>query len=109
MQIDIKQLEFIHPKLRELVMWLEEDTGLVLTITSLYRVGDEGLHGTLPLRAIDLRMRNEAVGCVITSLINISWTYDPARFTKNCAILHGDGSNMHLHLQVHDDTYRVYT
>jgi len=104
MNIDIKQLEFISPMLREIVLWLEAETGYDFTITSLYRIGDNGVHGTLPLRGLDLRMRNEFVGRGIAVFVNDNWQYDPSRPAKRCAKLHGDGSNLHLHLQVHPTT-----
>ena len=104
MRIDIRQLEFIDKRLRNLVVWLEKETGLEFTITSLYRIDDSGVHGTLPLRGIDLRMRDEATGGMIESLVNCYWIYDPARIGKKCCFLHGKGSNLHLHLQVHKNT-----
>lgn len=104
MRIDISQLEFIDKNLRVMLLWLEDTTGLEYTITSLYRIGDSGVHGTLPLRGIDLRCRNAETGKVIERLINESWIYDPARPDISCAILHGEGYNLHLHLQVHPDT-----
>jgi hypothetical protein len=54
MQIDLKQLEFIDPKLREIALAVEDEFGEQV-ITSLYRIDDAGVHGTLPLRGIDLR------------------------------------------------------
>ena len=104
--IDIAQLEFISPKLRRMVVWLEKSTGITFTITSLYRIGDNGVHGSLPLRGIDLRCRNIEIGTAIEDLINCNWFYDPDRIAKDCAFLHGKGANLHLHLQVHPDTIR---
>lgn len=100
MNIDYQQLEFIHPKLRRILIWLEAQTGFELTITSLYRINDPGVHGTLPLRGVDLRMRSEELGKKVAQLINDSWVYDPKRTQLNCALAHGLGSNYHLHLQV---------
>ena len=104
MRIDIKQLEFIDKNLRDLVVWLGKRSGLEFTATSLYRVNDTGVHGTLPLRGIDLRVRDVNTGTSIEALVNDSWTYDTERPNLKCAILHGIGSNMHLHLQVHPST-----
>lgn len=104
MEIDIKQLEFIDAKLREMALWLEEKTGLKFKITSLYRIGDTGVHGVLPLRGIDLRCRNKETGITLEALINKSWIYDSSRPEKKCCLLHGDGSNLHFHLQVHPNT-----
>lgn len=107
MKIDIGQLEFIDIKLRRILLWLEYETGLEFTVTSLYRMDDPGVHGVLPLRGTDLRMRCEDLGHKIVTLINQKWTYDPNRPTFCCAILHGEGANMHIHLQVHPNTIGV--
>ena len=104
MRIDVAQISFIHPKLREVLLWLEEATGQEYLITSLHRIGDEGVHGTIPLRAADLRMRNVHIGYEIATVINETWQYDPARQEIGCAWCHGVASNFHLHVQVHDHT-----
>jgi len=106
MKIDIAQLEFIDKTLRLIIVWLEMETGIELTVTSLYRMGDSGVHGVLPLRGIDLRMRNRSIGLAIESLINKYWLYDKKRQDKKCCVLHGKGIYMHLHIQVHPNTMR---
>ena len=104
MRIDIQQLEFIDSKLRKILMWIETSTGQEFTITSLYRIGDKGVHGVLPLRGADLRMRNRSVGRGVVSWINSRWKYNPASPGRECALLHGDGGNLHIHVQVHANT-----
>lgn len=104
MKIDIDQLRFVHRKLRDILVWLEELTGFEFTITSIYRIDDTGVHGQLPVRGIDLRCRSEEAGKVIRNLINNRWQYDPDRPHMECCILHGSGWNLHLHTQVHDNT-----
>jgi len=104
MKIDIAQLEFVHIKLRNLLVWTELQTGFEFTGTSLFRMNDKGVHGTLPLRGTDYRMRNKHVGEAIAKMINDVWKYDSKRPEKVCAYLHGKGSNMHLHLQIHPNT-----
>ena len=104
MRIDTSPLEFIDKKMRKLLYFIEKETGQVYTITSLYRIGDKGVHGSLPLRGVDLRMRSRSVGKAVETLINNKYSYDPSRPEKACAFLHGIGSNMHLHLQVHPNT-----
>jgi hypothetical protein len=106
MRADIAQFEFVDKKIRVIISWLELETGLEFTATSLYRIGDNGVHGTLPLRGVDLRIRSYMVGKVFESIINENWQYDPNRPNKNCAKIHGNGSNLHLHLQVHPNTTR---
>ena len=98
------QLEFIDIKARTLCKWLEDETGLCFTNTSLYRMDDDGVHGVLPLRGVDLRMRSQAIGEIIVQEINLNWIYDPARPAFKCAKLHGKGSNLHIHLQTHHNT-----
>ena len=104
MNIDYEQLKFLDPKLRKLGRWLEDETGLTFTVTSYYREGDPGVHGQIPVRGQDLRMRSRVVGEAIQSLINDRWVYDPNRPGLKCCLLHGEGANMHLHLQVHPNT-----
>ena len=108
MKIDVKQLNFLDPKLRDLLVWLEEKTGFEFTITSLYRIGDKGVHGTLPLRGGDLRVRNSHIGTEVMDCVNNAWSYDMTRVSKKCAYLHGEGSNLHLHIQVHPNTNRFF-
>jgi hypothetical protein len=104
MNIDYKQLDFIDIKLRDLIDWLEDETGLIFTITSLYRIGDSGVHGTLPVRGCDLRIRNEQIGESLCDLVNKNWVYNPEKPEKKVAIAHGKRSNYHIHLQVHANT-----
>jgi len=84
MKIDIKQLEFIHTTLRDVLRWVEVETGLEFTITSIFRMNDDGVHGQLPVRGIDLRMRDEAAGKCIEKFINDNWSYDPKRSSLKC-------------------------
>lgn len=101
---DIQQHEYMNKDLRLLLIWLEDKTGLTFTMTSQYRIDDDGVHGTLPLRGTDLRMRNYAIGYVIEAFINNHWQYDHARPNLNCCTLHGEGEALHLHIQVHKNT-----
>jgi len=104
MNIDYKQLDFIDKKLRHVMGWLEDETGLIFTITSLYRMNDSGVHGALPVRGCDLRVRNEKIGELLCDFVNQHWIYDTDRLDKTVAIAHGNGSNYHIHLQVHPNT-----
>ena len=107
MKADYQQYMFWHPKLRELVEWLETTTGVEFTATSMYRIGDTGVHGTLPLRAVDLRMHNEKLGRAIEEIINEDWQYNQEEWKLKCCLYHNAGSGMHLHLQVHPNTRRI--
>lgn len=103
--IDIYQLDFIHKILRRILREIENEFGPGI-ITSLFRIGDSGVHGTLPLRGVDLRCRNRQIGTIITEWANARWQYDPNRPKKVVAEAHGEGSNYHIHMQVHPLTIR---
>ena len=107
MKADIVQLQFFHSKLRMILLWMEEETGVEFTATSFYRMDDDGVHGQLPLRGTDVRIRLEPMGLCLQDFINKHWAYDPNRTNFKVARLHGKGSNMHLHLQVHENTKRL--
>ena len=104
MRIDCEQLEFIDHNLRKILSFVESSTGLEFTITSLFRIGDPGVHGELPVRGCDLRIRNKEIGLKLEMAVNQAWEYDADRPQKMCAILHGDGMSLHLHLQTHPNT-----
>ena len=103
MKIDLAQLEFINPLLREITLAVEERFG-EKTITSLYRIGDKGVHGTLPLCGLDLRCPSQGHGQEVEKWVNANWIYDPSRPEKKCCIFHNVGNGWHLHLQVHSKT-----
>ena len=107
MNIDSKQLEYVHPVLRGILAWLERSTGLTFTTTSQFRMNDTGVHGQLPLRGWDLRCRNIVIGTTICAHINAAWDYDHERPGKKVAVIHGEESNLHIQLQVHPNTVRV--
>ena len=104
MKIDLMQLEFIDIKLRKMATELEVMTRLTFEVTSLYRIGDDGVHGTLPLRGIDLGCSNINIGEQIEKFVNDLWQYDPTRPSMKCAMVHNVSSGLHLHLQVHPNT-----
>lgn len=104
MRTDYSQLNYLHPMMRKLLKWLEVRTGLEFTETSSYREGVGSVHNTMPCRGYDLRMRNREIGQAICDFINKFWLYDENQAGKNCAIIHGEGSNLHIHLQVHPNT-----
>ena len=106
MKADIQQFEFFDPKLRIIGLWIEQETGVEFISTSFYRIGDVGVHGQLPLRGLDLRCRLESMGKAIAAHINEHWQYDPSRPELKCAVIHGEGSNLHIHIQVHPNTIR---
>ncbi|NIT58424.1 MAG: hypothetical protein GWN00_20010 [Aliifodinibius sp.] len=109
MQIDVLQLEFLDPTLRELLVWLEDEVGVSFVGTSIYRPGDGGVHGTLPVRGFDVRMKSEEVGRALEFFVNKHWSYDPKRPNLRCCLLHDVGKGQHLHFQVHPNTVKKPT
>lgn len=104
MKIDLAQLQFINPLLREIVLHAEKTAGMELTVTSLYRQHDSGVHGVIPLRGIDIRCRDARAGQALADKINKLWEYDPTRPEMEVCIVHGEGANLHMHFQVHPRT-----
>lgn len=108
--VNLKSIEVLSylmsPKLREILAYIDYAIGNV-TLTSLYRPADRGIHGAFPLRAIDIRCRNVEIGNQIAKMVNEKFKYDPERPEFKCAIPHGEESNFHLHLQVHRNTEKI--
>ena len=108
MKIDLAQLEFINPILREMALSVEARFGVEFTITSLYRIPKDtpsSTHEVLPLRAIDLRCHDHDLGEAIENYVNSIYQYDPNRTGKKCCMYHSVGnSGYHIHLQVHPNT-----
>lgn len=106
MKIDIAQLEFIEPLLREIALDVEKHFKVEFTITSLYRIGDSGVHGQLPLRAVDLRCLDNDFGRLIEEYVNLKYQYDPSRQRMAVCMYHDTGRGRHIHLQVHPRTIK---
>lgn len=104
MKIDLSQLEFINPILREMALSVEGHFGVEFTVTSLYRIDDNGVHGQLPLRGIDLSCHDRDLGESVENYVNSIYQYDPNRLSKKCCMYHDAGSGHHIHLQVHQNT-----
>ena len=107
--VDIEQLKFLHEHQRAVLNWIDARYGFCFVITSLYRIGDTGVHGTMPCRGTDIRCHSDAIGQVMKNDINAHWKYDPQRSEKKVARCHGPeiGSALHLHIQTHPNTYEV--
>ena len=104
MKLDLAQLEFIEPKLRGMALDVNSHFDVEFTVTSLYRINDKGVHGTLPLRGIDLRCRESGFGKMIEDYVNKKWIYDPDRPDMKSCMFHDIGQGAHIHLQVHPHT-----
>jgi hypothetical protein len=94
-----------HDKLIELFEWVTVTLDMIpeILITSAYRPGDKGVHGTDPLRAIDLSSKGYDAKAVAEK-INEHWQYNSSKPLERCAIFRGFGRCDHLHLQVSDET-----
>ena len=104
----VKSLEVLnlHPILVEIVEDLEYIAGPGL-YTSAYRPGDDGPHGTIPVRGIDRRCRNAALGNAIKQYLNNNWEYDSDRPDMVVCLFHKvDKYGWHLHIQCHSNTRR---
>lgn len=94
----------IHPHLAEMLLDISRVYGRVV-VTSSHRRGDKGVHGCIPSRGVDIRSRGfNPEG--ICRLINRTWTYDPERPDKQCALYHDMGRGPHIHLQCHPNTIK---
>jgi len=104
----VKNLETLnlHPILIEIVNDLEEVAGPGL-YTSAYRPGDDGVHGMIPVRGIDRRCRDSAIGNACKQYLNRKWVYDSDRPEMDVCIFHKISSyGWHLHMQCHPNTRR---
>lgn len=108
MKLDIQQLEFIDSHLRSIAVDIEKHFDVEFEATSLYRIDDPGVHGTLPLRGLDLGCKNQAFGDMVADYINTKWVYDPKRPEKQCCTCHDVGGGLHLHIQTHPNTELRY-
>lgn len=114
------------PLLITLAFWCIEREHCIL-FTSGHRPGDQGVHGTIPCRALDIRAWNLFNPRKLCEEVNEHWKYDPQRPDLNCALYHARcphckkehrwdyverctkcGTFMkgdwHIHLQVHPKT-----
>lgn len=105
MKIDLMQLEFIDILLRTISQEIEDEFRVEFTITSLFRIDDDGVHGTLPLRGIDKSCKNKPLGKAVENFVNKRWVYDHKRPTKMCCRFHKTkNGEWHLHIQTHPNT-----
>ena len=96
----------LNPVLAEIVGAARDEFGIDV-VTSAYRVGDPGVHGTQPLRGIDIRCRNSTMGIAIQDWVNNRYQYDPKRPDMKCCLFHaGTSGAYHLHFQSHPSTQR---
>ena len=95
-----------HHMLQEIILSTADKFGLVVTESYRKQKHRNDLHGTDPIRAIDIRSWCYTYPEGVADWINETWIYDPDRPDMKCAILHDAGSGMHFHIQVHPMTRR---
>ena len=84
--------------------------GVVITESYRTKKHMNDLHGTQPVRAIDIRswVYGDKKAQEIKHEINKRWEYDPNRPDKQCCIIHRtNGGGIHMHLQIHPNTKRM--
>jgi len=103
-------LSSLHPKLKEILNfviyeWSKEESG-DLEITSVYRE-DGGVHGTAPIRGIDLVPvdRNIEKMELIRKFVNDTFDYGKEGIFVCPPVRHGTAP--HCHLQSRDETRRM--
>jgi len=94
----------LHPLLLSLFKWIAERyTPVVITCGYLHKKF-WSVHGTYPLRALDIRSWVYPFPQTVCNNINAAWEYDHTRPNLKCAVYHNVGHGLHIHLQVHDNT-----
>lgn len=100
----------VDSTLSEVLLYITENWGLVITETWRPAKHSNDLHALDPLRAIDLRAWCYNGGLnrakIIANCINELWIYDPNRPNMVVALLHDAGKGIHFHIQVHPLTKR---
>lgn len=73
-------------------------------LTSIYREDDPGVHGVW--RGVDIRGKTFLLDELmkIAIHVNAKYQYDPKRPKKQVLFVHGEGENIHMHLQTHPNT-----
>ena len=92
----------------EIVCWLADNHGLVMTESFRPALHSGDVHSTDPVRAVDIRSKcydGDHAG-KIRDEINAMWQYDSNRPQMRCAIIHDVGNGVHFHIQTHPNTCR---
>ena len=97
------------PILLNIIDWIANTYGILITETYRPKKHRNDLHGTLPVRAIDLRSWDYLEGwdAEICAEINNIWSYDDSRKNMKVCIWHNSGFGIHFHIQVHPNTRRI--
>jgi hypothetical protein len=93
--------------LAEVLIYVCRTFGVVVTESYRKKRHPNDLHGTDPVRAIDIRSWCYRDAETVARDINSKWAYDPARPHMKVAVLHDSGQGEHIHLQVHPRTVKA--
>lgn len=92
------------PMLSSIEYYIIETFGMLVTCSYREKRHPNDLHGTLPVRAKDIRSWQYKRPEEIVKTINTLWIYDELRPNKKVALYHNTGEGAHIHLQVHPNT-----
>ena len=95
-----------HPVLTQIIVWLANNYGMVMTESFRPAMHQGDVHSTDPVRAVDIRSKcyeGDQAG-KIRDEINSLWQYDSNRPNMQCALIHDAGMGVHFHIQVHPNT-----
>lgn len=98
-----------NPLLINIILDIADTYGVVITESYREKKHRNDLHGTNPVRAIDIRWweYSDMLAKKINNDINIKWIYDPHRPEKTVSMIHAvEGGTKHFHIQCHPRTRR---
>jgi hypothetical protein len=97
------------PILIQIILWVAKNYGLRMSESYREKQHMNDLHGTQPVRAIDLSywVYTPETASLISNEINNAWIYDPGRPTMLVSLIHKVAKGqLHFHLQVSHKTRR---
>ena len=91
-----------HPLLIQIILEIATKYGIVITESYREKRHINDLHGTNPVRALDIRTYcyDKNTVAKIEKYINTKWIYDGERKEKKCCVVHDSGQGRHAHIQV---------
>ena len=94
------------PILIDITSFITQKYGIYITEGYRDKRHPNDLHGTQPVRAIDLRYwcYPDYIALKIQEQVNLIWVYDPSRPDMQVALIHDSGEGKHFHIQVHPNT-----
>ena len=97
------------PILIQIILWVAKNYGLRMSESYREKQHMNDLHGTQPVRAIDLSywVYTPETANKISNEINNAWIYDPDRPTKLVSLIHKTSKGvLHFHIQTSHKTRR---